>query len=321
MASASSSSILRNLARTQLAASPRAHVASDRLLLRNVKTSAERTALLSTSTSLRKDKPVEEEPALGEAPKKGSSASDLVKSVFYGSPTAQDEERKAQQHSKLVGRGKYVHEIQTHKVIPGKVEEYKALIGDYYKSIADSPEFALRLTGSWEIIVGELDTFVHIWEYEQMGGFESSKYKVRHSEPHFETFNKKILPLIQSRTNQLVQEFSFWPSSPPKVLGGVYEMRSYQLRPGTLLEWEGEWRRGLEARRRFVEPIGAWFAQVGKLHQVHHMWQYADMEARKTTREKAWQIDTWSQTVSKTVKLCYEMHSNILAPMPHSPLR
>jgi len=29
-------------------------------------------------------------------------------------------------------------------------------------------------------------------------------------------------------------------------------MRSYQLQPGKLLEWEGAWRRGLEARAKFV---------------------------------------------------------------------
>jgi hypothetical protein len=71
------------------------------------------------------------------------------------------------------------------------------------------------------------------------------------------------------------------------------------------------------------------------------MWQYKDLESRKQTREKAWQVDTWSQTVSRvrcfscfslyalliafnrvqTVKLCTEMHSNILEPLPFSPLR
>jgi hypothetical protein len=29
-------------------------------------------------------------------------------------------------------------------------------------------------------------------------------------------------------------------------------MRSYQLTPGTLLEWEAAWRRGIEARKKFV---------------------------------------------------------------------
>ena len=33
-------------------------------------------------------------------------------------------------------------------------------------------------------------------------------------------------------------------------------------------------RAGIEARRKFVAPIGAWFSQVGRLHHVHHMWQY-----------------------------------------------
>jgi hypothetical protein len=33
-------------------------------------------------------------------------------------------------------------------------------------------------------------------------------------------------------------------------------------------------RRGIEARRKWVSPVGAWFSQVGHLHQVHHLWQY-----------------------------------------------
>lgn len=33
-------------------------------------------------------------------------------------------------------------------------------------------------------------------------------------------------------------------------------------------------RKGIEARRKFVAPVGAWFSQIGRLHQVYHMWQY-----------------------------------------------
>jgi len=33
-------------------------------------------------------------------------------------------------------------------------------------------------------------------------------------------------------------------------------------------------RKGIEARRKFVRPVGAWFSQVGRLHQVYHLWQY-----------------------------------------------
>jgi NIPSNAP len=81
------------------------------------------------------------------------------------------------------------------------------------------------------------------------------------------------------------------PSSPPRSQGGIFELRTYQLQPGALLQWESTWyfdhfrpdvsqltapirRRGIEARKKLVTPVGAWFSQVGRLHQVHHLWQY-----------------------------------------------
>jgi hypothetical protein len=103
-----------------------------------------------------------------------------------------------------------------------------------------------------------------------------------------------MLPHIASRSSQLNQEFAFLPTAPPRELGGIFELRTYQLKAGTLLEWETTWqvhfcskpckflkafstsfrRKGIIARKKFVEPVGAWFSQVGRLHQVHHMWQY-----------------------------------------------
>lgn len=81
-------------------------------------------------------------------------------------------------------------------------------------------------------------------------------------------------------------------------------------------------RRGIEARRKSVAPVGAWFSQVGRLHLVHHMWQYPyavlllyslwsilgfralfhcirNLQTRRDVREKAWQNDGWAETVSK----------------------
>jgi hypothetical protein len=37
-------------------------------------------------------------------------------------------------------------------------------------------------------------------------------------------------------------------------------MRSYELVPGTLLEWETAWKRGLEARKRFV--VSSWAREM-----------------------------------------------------------
>lgn len=117
-----------------------------------------------------------------------------------------------------------------------------------------------------------------------------------------------------------MQEFSFWPTTPPRRLGGIFELRSYTLHPGNLLEWEAHWRRGLKARREVMEGVGAWFVQIGDLNMVHHLWQFANLEERKIRREQSWNIEGWAETVHKTVPLIQNMQSRILVPMPWSPV-
>ncbi|GAA5961467.1 hypothetical protein JCM8115_003459 [Rhodotorula mucilaginosa] len=245
---------------------------------------------------------------------------DYASAFLHGSEELKEEARV--QHSRAVGRDKYVYEFQRHKVLPQHAVQYQQLIEDYYKGIHESPDFDARLIGSWEIVVGEVDTFVHIFGYEGIAGFEKTKYEIRASKGHLQFFNKEILPLIQSRTSQINNEFRFWNCSPAEAKGGIYELRTYDLYPGSLLEWEQHWRVGLEARVATGHyPVGAWFSQIGHLHQVHHMWQYDDLEARKARRAQSWEKEQWSSTVARTAKLCSSMNSQILKPLPFSPLR
>jgi hypothetical protein len=124
--------------------------------------------------------------------------------------------------------------------------------------------------------------------------------------------------MLQTRTNQICLEFAFWATSPPAVHGGIYELRTYELKviprsecfkePVIVLNYgfrRSAWsssrvgnllvrkatihllvgltfaylllynrHKGLECRRQFCEPVGAWFSQLGALNYVHHMWQY-----------------------------------------------
>lgn len=160
---------------------------------------------------------------------------------------------------------------------------------------------------------------VHIWEYQKYDGYHSSLNSIS-QHPEFPGFNKKLRQLITSKKVSLMQEFSFWPTTPPRQLGGVFELRSYTLHPGNLLDWETHWRKGLKARREVMEGVGAWFVQIGDLNTVHHLWQFADLEERKLRREKSWSVEGWGNTVHKTVPLIQSMQSRILIPMPWSPV-
>lgn len=143
----------------------------------------------------------------------------------------------------------------------------------------------------------------------------------RRTDTLWKEFESKLRPMLIKRENQICLEFAFWATSKPKFDGGVYELRTYLLKPGRMLEWEQNWKLGLECRRQFCEPVGAWFSQLGDLNYVHHMWHYPDLNDRKITRESAWQVDGWAQTVYNTVRLVENMNATILTPLTFSPLK
>ncbi|KAG6100092.1 hypothetical protein E4U30_005457 [Claviceps sp. LM220 group G6] len=243
-----------------------------------------------------------------------------LSNLIYGTKEGREMEAQIEaSFSQVLARGKYVHSIVFHEVKPDHVDEYVELVGHFYPKMANTTENKVHLVGSWRTEVGNCDTFVHIWEYQKYEGYHQSRHAISHH-PEFADFDNKLKRLITSKKISLMQEFSFWPTTPPRKLGGIFELRSYTLHPGNLLEWETHWRRGLKARREVMEGVGAWFVQIGDLNTVHHLWQFANLEERRERREKSWSVEGWSDTVHKTVPLIQNMKSRILIPMPWSPV-
>lgn len=54
-------------------------------------------------------------------------------------------------------------------------------------------------------------------------------------------FKRKLCKLIHKRENQICLSFSFWGDPVPRDEPHIYEMRSYSLKPGTLIEWGNNW--------------------------------------------------------------------------------
>ncbi|KAJ8124626.1 hypothetical protein O1611_g9014 [Lasiodiplodia mahajangana] len=244
----------------------------------------------------------------------------LLSRVIYGTKEGRELDAQLEaSFSAVLARGKYVHSIVFHEVKPDKVDEYVELVGKWYPKMASLETNKVHLVGSWRTEVGDCDTFVHIWEYQRYQGYHESLNTIS-KQPGYAEFNAKLKTLIKHKQTSLMQEFSFWPTSPPRNLGGVFELRSYTLHPGNLLEWETHWRRGLKARREVMEGVGAWFVQIGDLNTVHHLWQFANLEERKVRREQSWKQEGWAETVHKTVPLIQTMKSRILIPMPWSPV-
>ncbi|NXD40107.1 NIPS1 protein, partial [Copsychus sechellarum] len=113
-------------------------------------------------------------------------------------------------------------------------------------------------------------------------------------------FRKERSRMLLSRRNQLLLEFSFWNEPQPRQGPNIYELRTYKLKPGTMIEWGNNWARAIKYRQENQEAVGGFFSQIGELYVVHHLWAYRDLQSREETRNAAWRKRGWDENVYYT---------------------
>lgn len=77
---------------------------------------------------------------------------------------------------------------------------------------------------------------------------------------------------LRSRHLQYLLAFSYWPPLVKRTDSNKYEIRSYSLKPGTMIEWGNNWAKAINYRRNNDEPFAGYFSQIGRLYNVHHIW-------------------------------------------------
>ncbi|KAM6462488.1 protein NipSnap homolog 2-like isoform 3-T3 [Liasis olivaceus] len=226
-------------------------------------------------------------------------------------------------HSNLLAKKETssLYKLQFHNVKPECLESYNQLCQSVLPKIHEGKEYPCTMVGTWNTWYGEQDQAVHLWRYE--GGYPALTEvmsKLR-DDKEFTEFRKARGNMLLSRKNQLLLEFSFWNEPVPRPGPNIYELRSYQLRPGTMIEWGNYWARAIRIRQDDKEAVGGFFSQIGQLYMVHHLWAYRDLQAREDIRNAAWHKHGWDELVYYTVPLIQEMESRIMIPLKISPLQ
>ncbi|KAF8980051.1 hypothetical protein BGZ46_004679 [Entomortierella lignicola] len=83
--------------------------------------------------------------------------SGIVNSILHGSgslPKIQSQES----WGVSLARGKYVHELQRHRIRPERYDDYIQLVSEAFPRMVKESNNKIRLTGSWLTEIGELDT-------------------------------------------------------------------------------------------------------------------------------------------------------------------
>ena len=96
----------------------------------------------------------------------------------------------------------------------------------------------------------------------------------------------------------------------------IFEMRTYDLHPGKVAEFEDGFGRAYERRQRFSRLAAFWHTEIGPLHQVIHVWPYGSVEERLRIRSEAVKDGHWPPPNSALIA---RMQSDIYLPVPGAP--
>ncbi|XP_042193684.1 protein NipSnap homolog 1 [Callorhinchus milii] len=226
-------------------------------------------------------------------------------------------------HSNLLSKKEIsnLYKMQFHNVKPECMDAYNGLSEQILQNLHNDPDYPCEIVGSWNTWYGEQDQTVHLWRFS--GGYAALTdvmEKLKQNKEYLE-FRRERSKMLVSRKNEILLEFSFWNEPLPRAGPNIYELRTYYLKPGTMIEWGNNWARAIRFRQENNEAVGGFFSQIGNLYVVHHLWAYRDLQSRDETRNSAWQKSGWDECVYYTVPLIRYMESRIMIPLKISPLQ
>ncbi len=217
--------------------------------------------------------------------------------------------------SKLSSAREEIVELQTHSVRPGAASDYAEAHRRLSAHVAaNRGAFKAQSLGNFRVVVGgEEDQHVHLWRFDDgYGGADASLQALR-EDGEYRALRAAVAKCLKARTNQYLMPFGFWPAVEMRDSGtNIYELRSYQLKPGTMIEWGNYWAKGIAMRsHKNKEAFIGLFSQVGDLYNVKHIWCYDSLEERRAARENVWQKEQerWEDIVTGTTPLVRRMSS------------
>jgi NIPSNAP protein len=96
----------------------------------------------------------------------------------------------------------------------------------------------------------------------------------------------------------------------------IYEMRTYDLHPYSLREFELSFGEAYKRRMRLSKMAAFFHTVIGPLNQIIHIWPYNDLEERNRIRAEAVEDGGWPADNAHLIK---KMRAEIMIPLAIMP--
>ncbi|KAF7240046.1 hypothetical protein EYD10_13394 [Varanus komodoensis] len=209
------------------------------------------------------------------------------------------------------------YEIRTYDIKPGKAKDFLELVSrDINARLAHS-----EMIGFWTAELGAMNKALHIWKYDSFAHRTAVRKALLDNKRWQETLSE-LLPLVTKQHAEIAYLVPWCTlGTPPKQ--GVYELVTYQMKPGGPALWGRTFKTTVDAHasKNYAKLIGVFHTEYGLLNTVHVLWWYEDPDSRATGRHIAHEDARVVAAVRENVQFLESQQNMLLIPAPFSPLK
>jgi hypothetical protein len=211
-----------------------------------------------------------------------------------------------------------LYELRTYTLKPGSLGDMVKAAATVATDIRKS-DYG-KLEGYWSTEIGPLNQVMHLWSYSDYNERARVRGELGKNSRWVGEYIPLIRPLIVRQEIRLLNALRA-PVAPAST-GNIYEFRNYRAKPlGAVKQWLDAFIEALPAREKYSKIVGLWQTEAAQPNEVCHLWAYKDLNARAEARGAAMKDPAWQAFLGKGPDLLEEMHSTIMLPAPHSPLK
>jgi hypothetical protein len=205
-----------------------------------------------------------------------------------------------------------IYEVRRRICLPGAAPKLEAVI----ERRLDARTRYSPLGAVWHSEIGTMNQVLEIWPYESLAEME----RVHDSLPPELDRPPDELALLVTESTEVWSPATFMPSGfDPHVYGGIFELRTYTFRPGTMPMVLEVWARMAGPRHELSPLVGAWVPVLGAPpDRLCHVWAYPDLNERARIRALALEMGIWPPL---TREWRIGEQSEIFLPASFSPIR
>ncbi|XP_029917236.1 protein NipSnap homolog 3A [Myripristis murdjan] len=180
-----------------------------------------------------------------------------------------------------------------------------------------------KLIGYWSVEYGGLNQVFHIWKYDSYSQRAGVRAALSQDAQWISEYISKAMPMLTSQDNEVVYLVPWSQIKPPPQEGGVYELVSFQMRPGGPAVWGEAFRAAVSSHDApgYGSLVGVFHSEVGHLNRVHALWWYESPDQRAAVRHKSHSDARVVAAVRESVSFLESQSNKLMFPCLFSPLK